>query len=144
MLQNLRIAPTSRYRCENFQTFFLQKRDFVPIFRKIPKFLKILRSNFIARIDTGTSGISRTSQEIPRNPNMKAEIIVFGKFLILYYYILLLRQNVSLPLHFDTVAGLTARKATVSRGRCIAKNSANISNIARETYESIIQFCKMV
>ena len=40
----------------------------MPIFRKIPKFRKILRSNFNARIDTGTSRIFRTSREIPINP----------------------------------------------------------------------------
>ena len=38
--------------------------------------------------------------------------------LILLLLLLLLRQSASLPVDFATVGMLTARKATVARGRC--------------------------
>ena len=93
-----------------FRFFSPKNRGFVTIFPKISNFQKILRSNFIATIDTGTSGISRISLEIPEISKLQ----FFGKFSVLLYYISLLRQSASLPLHFATVRGLTAQKCNGS------------------------------
>ena len=123
---------TPRYRSfslplQKFSDFFPKKKGFVTIFKKIPRFGKIFRSNFIARIDTGFR-ISRTFQDIPGNPRKSQEIseipilqpklLYFGKFLVLLYYNLLLRQSALLPLLFAIVTGLTAQKVTVARSWC--------------------------
>ena len=59
---------------------------------------------------------------------LQLKLLFFGKFLVLLYYILLLRQSASLPLLFATVTGLTARKVTVARSWCSKKITVNKPN----------------